>query len=90
MVLKETLLSGLGIILAFPAGYLLAWMTRDELVKGRKFFELLLIASLIVLFASLLLENQRLAFAIILGMIFSMIVSLISLYRSFDKKFVRS
>ena len=88
--MKEVLLSALGIILAFPAGYLLARMTRDELVKGRKFFEVLILASLIILFSSLFLENKRLTFAILLTMVFSMIVCLTSLYKSFDKKFVKS
>ncbi len=90
VMLKEVLLSVLGILLAFPAGYFLARLTRDELVRGRKFFELLIIASMIVLFSALVIQNQRLAFAVMLSMIFSIIVSLISLYKSFDKKFVRN
>ncbi len=89
MVIKEGILSVVGIVVAFPAGWILALLTRDELVKGRKFFELLMIGSLIMLFAALFLENARLTFAIILSMIFAIIVSLISLYKSFDKNFVR-
>lgn len=90
MVMKEVILSILGILLAFPSGYLLAVLARDELVKGRKFFEILIIASLIVLFSSILIENKRLTFSIVLTMTFTIIISLISLYKSYDRRFVRN
>lgn len=32
--------------LAVPAGYLIAWMARDELVSGKEWFRLLVIASI--------------------------------------------
>ena len=30
------------LVLAFPIGYLIAWMARDELIAGRKWFLILM------------------------------------------------
>lgn len=90
MVAREVILSVVGVILAFPAGLVMARLTRDELVKGRKFFEMLIIAALFTLFASFFIEDRRLTFALMLTMVFTIIVSLISLYKSFDRNFLRA
>ncbi len=72
------------LLLAFPLGYLLAYLARDELVEGRKWFKLLAFVSgifaIIFLFFSL---------ATSLTLVFISIVSLISLIKSYDKKFVK-
>jgi len=85
-MIKE-LLTTIVLISAFPLGYLLAYLTGDELVDGRKYFILLfvfsLIASLIVAFL-----NFSSKLAVILTLFFIAIVSLISAWKSYDKKFL--
>jgi len=77
------LLSILVLILSFPAGYLLAYLCRDELVAGRKWFKLLALISTILALIFLFFN-----LTIALTCIFISIVSLISLSLSFNKKFV--
>jgi len=73
------------LLFAIPSGYLLAYLCRDELVVGRKYFKLLTFISslpaIIFLFFNL---------NIALTLIFISIVSSISLIKSYDKKFVKS
>ena len=68
-----------------PAGFILAWLARDELVSGRKWFKILaaacLIAALIVAFF-----NIEAKFTIILTLFYITIVSLISAWKSYDFK----
>lgn len=82
------LLYTLILLCAFPAGYLLAYLCRDELVVGRKWFLLLavvcLIVSVIISFTGFLFK-----FLIILTLIFITIISLISVWKGHDKKFVK-
>lgn len=33
--------------LGIPVGFLIAWLARDELVQGRKYFRILIISSII-------------------------------------------
>ena len=73
------------LLLAFPSGYLLAYLCRDELVQGRKWFKILAgistISGVIFLFFNL---------AISLALIFMGIASFISYVRSYNRKFVKS
>ena len=79
------LLAILILISSFPSGYLLAYLCKDELVQGRKWFKLLaLISSLLAIV--FLFFNLTIA----LTLIFIAIVSLISLAKSWDKKFTKS
>jgi len=71
------------LFLAIPIGYLLAYLTKDELVAGRKYFKLISflcsLMALIFLFFSL---------TIALTLVFISIVSSVSLAKSYDKKFI--
>ncbi len=82
------LLYTLILLAGFPAGYLLAYLCRDELVAGRKWFLLLsalsLIAAIAVSFTGLLFK-----FTIILTLFFIIIISLVAVWKSYDKKFVK-
>jgi ABC-type Fe3+ transport system permease subunit len=73
------------LVLAFPAGFLIAWMARDELIDGKKWFRALVIASLALgaLFWMLGFSYVSLT----LG--FIAIVSFVSLLKSSDKKWTK-
>ena len=70
------------LILAIPTGYLLAWLAKDELVIGRPYFRILIIAS-IVLGAGFYFFDFV---AIALTCFFITIVSVIAFVKSSDKK----
>jgi len=36
------------LIVAIPVGFLIAWLAKDELVSGKKYFRILIIISIIV------------------------------------------
>jgi len=76
------------LISSFPLGYLLAYLCRDELVQGRKWFLSLAVLSLISSFFVVFL-NFKGKFAVILSLFYIAIVSLISLYLSYNKKFIK-
>jgi len=80
----QILLVILILILAFPAGYLLAWLCKDELVQGRKWFKLLALISTI-LAVIFLFFNLTISFTLV----FISIVSLISVAKSKDRKWVK-
>lgn len=82
--MAQILLIILVLLLAFPSGYLLAYLCRDELVAGRKWFKLLALSSTILAIIFVFFN-----FTISLNLIFISIVSLISLGKSYDKKFVK-
>jgi hypothetical protein len=74
------------LILAVPVGYLIAWMARDELVAGQKWFRALVVASVVLaglcwLFGALIYLP--------LALIFIAIVSFVSLVKSKDKKWTK-
>ncbi len=73
---------------AFLAGYLLAWLARDELVPGRKWFITLAGTSL---FSSVVLSltDFSLKFPSILTLFFFIIISLMAVWKSYDKKFTK-
>lgn len=75
---------------SFPVGYFLAWLTREELVSGRKYFILLsslsVLCSLIIAFLDI---EQKMRLTIILSLFYISIVSLISIYLSYNKRFVK-
>ena len=73
------------LLLAIPLGYLIAWLARDELLAGRKWF-------LILLFISLILMPIFYFFGkiyISLTAFFIFIVSFISLIKSQDRRWIR-
>lgn len=71
--------------LAIPAGYLIAWLARDELMTGRKWFKILIFISAF-LFGFFLLGEQIYAAWTAL---FILIVSFISLIKSWDKRWTK-
>ena len=74
------LLAILILILSFPSGYLLAYLCKDELVQGRKWFKLLALISSILAIVFLFFN-----LTVTLTCIFIIIVSLISLAKSYQK-----
>jgi hypothetical protein len=71
---------------SFPVGYLLAYLCKEELVPGRRYFSIL--AWLTFISAIILLIFYR-NLTIILTLFYICIAGLISIYKSFDRKFVR-
>ncbi|MFH1711063.1 MAG: hypothetical protein ABH840_02010 [Nanoarchaeota archaeon] len=82
----ETLIIAVILASAFPVGLLLAYLCKEELVMGRNWFKGLSWACLILMIV--LLQVYR-NFSVILTLSYMAIVSLISVHKSFDKKFVK-
>ena len=83
----ETLLIMLILASAFPVGFLLAYLCREELVSGRRWFKMISWACLAVIFVLLFVYTY---FEIILTLTYIAVVSLISAHKSYDRKFSRS
>ncbi len=83
-MIKEVLYL-MAIVLGIPAGYLIAWMTRDELVAGRKWFKIVIGAFALTGIVFLIKNNLP----IVLTSLFAIVVSFISLIKSRDKKWCR-
>jgi hypothetical protein len=73
------------LILAIPAGYLIAWMARDELVTGKRWFRILIVASVALAGLFWLFGKNYVSFSLI----FVALVSLVSLIKSEDKKWTK-
>jgi hypothetical protein len=77
-------LAVLVLVLAFPTGYLLAYLTRDELVQGRNWFKIIVlisaVSSIVFIFFNLTIS---------LTLVFASIATIICLIKSYDKKFVK-
>jgi|GEM_PF-2140095 uncharacterized membrane protein len=75
------------ILLALPAGLLLAKATREELKDGRKAFVSIILVSIAVVLVSLFLHlsNEKKLF-LVLSMISVAIISGISLEKSYNSK----
>jgi hypothetical protein len=73
-------------LLAIPFGFLVAWLARDELRVGVKYFRILMIASMI--FGIWFWLNGKAYIAWTLSFIF--VVSLISFVKSSDKKWTKA
>lgn len=80
--MKNILLIGI-LLLAFPAGYLLAWLARDELLAGRKWFLALAIFSILAAIPVAYYVSFRLP--VILTLFFIAIICLIAIWKSYDK-----
>ena len=72
--------------LAIPAGYLIAWLARDELIAGQKWFRVLIILGLIAGIWLYLIGFYAGAWSS--G--FIVIVSIVSLVKSGDKRWTKS
>ena len=76
------------LVAGFPAGYLLAWLARDELLAGRKWFLVLSAACLIVTIVLTFIE-LALKFTIIMSLFFIIIISQTAVWKSYDKRWTR-
>lgn len=72
---------------ALPLGYLLAWLTKEELVQGRLAFALLIPASAVMAAAFLFLEIEP-KLPLAFSLLFILIVSMICMLKSYDQRFV--
>lgn len=75
------------LVLAFPVGYLLAWLARDELVAGRRWFLLLAMISVLAVIPAVIFSAIKLP--IILSLMFLIIICLICIWKGYDKKWVK-
>lgn len=73
------------LLIAIPIGYLIAWTARDELVQGRKWFKILIVLTFLCSVVFYIREERY----SILAAAFIAIVSGISLWKSFDKKWTK-
>ena len=79
------LLIGLVLLLAIPAGFLISWLARDELIIGRKWFKsVIIVFSVFAGWMALIGRNAE-----ALTALFFVIVSFISYYKSSDKKWTK-
>lgn len=74
------------LLTAIPAGYVLAWLCKDELVDGRKWFRIILTCLSIVLILILIFYRDLNA---ILAIVYMIIVTFIAILLGKDKKFLR-
>ena len=84
-VLQATQFSVIILLLAIPAGFLIAWMARDELVSGRKWFKLIIILSAVLGILFFIFERNEISFSLA----FILITAFISYWKSFDKKWTK-
>ena len=70
-------------VLAFPLGFAIAYLARDELIAGRKWFLALMAVSLIFGVYFAYLGN----YPVSISLAFIFIVTLVSFIKSKDKKF---
>jgi len=82
----ETLLIAVILASSFPVGYLLAYLCKEELVTGRKWFKMISWACLALILVLLFVYRD---YSVILTLTYIAVVSLISVHKSFDKKFVK-
>ncbi|HIG52080.1 hypothetical protein CXT76_00160 [Candidatus Parvarchaeota archaeon] len=73
------------ILLAIPSGFLIAWLARDELVSGKKYFRILIIVSILGAIGGIFYDLTYLS----LTFVFYLIISLISLIKSEDQKWTK-
>jgi len=85
-MLIKILLNILVMLTSIPAGYFLAWLCKDELVDGRKWFKIILICFFVTLVLLLIFFRNLNA---ILSVSYMIIVTFIALLKGRDKKFLR-
>ncbi len=73
------------LILGIPVGYLISWLAKDELIEGRKWFKIVIIASFILGVWFFLTDSVAIAFTLF----FICIFSFVSYHKSFDKKWTK-
>lgn len=86
-MLREVLIV-LVILSSLPVGWLLAYLCRDELVAGRKWFKVISVICAILIVLLLIIRISS-WLEISLGLAYLGIISLVALKLSYNKKFVR-
>jgi len=84
-MLIKILLNIFLLITAIPVGYFLAWLCKDELVDGRKWFKIILVCLFVCLVLFLIFFRNMNA---ILSVSYMIIVTFIAFMKGQDKKFV--
>lgn len=79
------LLEIITLTLAIPTGYLLAYLTNDELVAGRKWFKAIIVVSVLLGIWFYLTGHYYISWT----SAFIVIVTFVSLIKSYDKKFTK-
>ena len=82
----EVILYVLILLTAIPVGWALAWLTKDELVVGRKRFFRIIYILLVILVVLILIWREV---PVLLSLVYLIIITSISLWKSGDKKFVK-
>ena len=73
------------LFLAIPTGYILAYLSRDELVAGRKWFKVIIIASFLTGIWFYFTGQTFITYTTA----FILIATFISLTKSYDKKWTK-
>jgi hypothetical protein len=73
------------IVLAFPLGYWISWMARDELVYGRFYFLVLIIACAVLGIFSFVYEKEVWGYSLF----FILVFTIPGYWKSFDKKWTK-
>jgi len=81
----RSILALLLIVLAFPVGFWIAWLARDELISGRKWFRILVIAGIAILIVFLSASEYAAAGT---GAVIGILAG-IAYWKSFDKKWTK-
>ncbi len=68
------------LLLAVPAGFLVAWLARDEIIEGRRYFKVIILISFILMFLFIKYEY------VVISLGFIAISTSISLLKSYDSK----
>lgn len=82
---NEMLLEIIILLIGIPVGFLIAYLTKDELVAGRKWFKVLIIVFVLVGIWSVLTGWNVVAWT----SAFIVVVSLVSFVKSWNKKWVK-
>ncbi len=72
----------ISLLIAFPLGYWVSYLARDELIVGRKWFLLIMGVSVIASIVFFILKDDVIGFSALFILVFTGI----SYQRSFDKK----
>jgi ABC-type Fe3+ transport system permease subunit len=73
------------LLLSIPLGFLIAWLARDELLQGRKWFQRIIALAFLAGIALGVLQE----YAGTLTCAFIIVVAYISYRKSFDKKWTK-
>lgn len=81
----EIILNALMLLTAVPVGYILAWLCKDE-IKYREWFYLIFYGFIV---AGVIYSSIYFNVSIVLAFVYMTIVTVISLRKGRDKKFVK-